>query len=516
MKAEKNILIIGAGIGGRLLQRDIENGYRSYRIIGFLDDNVKPGRLNVLGKIKDCPKIIHRHTVDEIVIAIPSADGSLVRKVLLNNLYNRIPIKIVPRSQRVIGEWDVRYEEIKHNTPEDFLGRPFTQQNVDRLRNFYRNKVVFVTGGAGSIGSEIVVQLLDLKVKKVIVYDNSEYLLFMLDQRLSEMGQRKRCELVIGSILNERKVDDLLRKLKPDIIFHAAAYKHVPLMHENPDESISVNLIGTKRVVDAAIRNKIKSFTYVSTDKAVNPTSVMGATKKLSEYYIKSVKKTKTKFHIVRFGNVINSTGSVLPLFERQIELHGYVAVTHKKMKRFFMSIREAAQLVIESTALNKENAVHLLNMGELIDIYEIALCLLSAKGLIPHIDVEIRVTGLRKGEKLAEELYTESERKNLLRTKDNRFFSLEYDENSPFDIQAVIAELEEAVAQNGDQDILLGKLKGLFPSLILKTSQPPKIYNSKRGGRKNYRSPRGPSQLKRPTNRVDASKRHRSASVRG
>jgi len=466
-RIEKSILIIGAGRAGRLLENDIQKKYHSYRVIGFMDDKVSSGRLKILGKIRDCQKIANRYAIDEMVIAIPSADGSVIRKVLIENINNRIPLKIVPRSQRVVGESDVRYEEVKDVDPEDFLGRPFIHKNVNRLKRFYKGKVVFVTGGAGSIGSEIVRQLLDLGVRRVIVYDSSEYLTFLLEQQLQEMGQRDRCDLIIGSVQNSEKLDHLFKKLKPDIVFHAAAYKHVHLQEDNIDESISNNVIGTKRVVDAAIRNNITLFTYISTDKAVNPTSIMGATKKLGEYYINAVKRAKTKFHVVRFGNVINSHGSVLPLFERQIAMHRYVTITHKKMKRFFMSIREAAQLVIETTASNKENSVHLLNMGELIDVYEIALCLISAKNLLPHEDVEIRVTGLRKGEKLVEELYTQSEGKNLQKTEDNRIFSLEYDEENPFDIQAVIAELEDGLRKNASHQELRNSLQKLFPSLM-------------------------------------------------
>ncbi|HSX41746.1 MAG TPA: polysaccharide biosynthesis protein [Candidatus Saccharimonadales bacterium] len=467
-RIEKSILIIGAGDAGQLLSRDIAKNYRSYQVIGFLDDNIKEAKLPILGKISDCQKVVNKYAVDEIVIAVPSADGKLIRTILLANLTNRLPIRIVPRSQRVISKSLVRYEEVKDIQPEDFLGRPFVRNNVDRLKRYYRDKTVFVTGGAGSIGSEIVRQLVDLEVKKVVVYDNSEYLIFMLEQQLKERGQRDRCDLIIGSILNDDKLDHLFKTIKPDIVFHAAAYKHVHLMQDNIDESVHNNVIGTKRAIDAAIKNNILLQTFISTDKVVNPTSVMGATKKLCEYYINSLDKAKVKFNVVRFGNVINSNGSVLPLFERQIILHRYVTITHRKMERFFMSIREAAQLVIESTATGETDSIHVLNMGELINIYEVALCLIRSKNLLPTQDVEVRVMGLRKGEKLIEELYTKTEQANLSQTKDSRILALKNRDIPERDINEIIADLGKKIESDRHNLSLRAALKEIFPTLKL------------------------------------------------
>ncbi len=465
-RIDKNILIVGAGSAGHLLSKDIRKNYPTYRISGFIDDRPNPKMGDVLGGIDDFPEIISKYLIDEIILAIPSADGKLVRRILLANLNNRIPIKIVPRSQRIIGRSIVCYEEVKDIKPEDFLGRPFIRRDVERLKQFYAHKTVFVTGGAGSIGSEIVNQLVDLEAEKVIVYDNSEYLMFMLEQQLKERGILWRTELVIGSILNKDKLSRLFRHYQPDLVFHAAAYKHVHLMEDNIDESILNNVIGTKRVVDAAIENNIKVLTFISTDKVVNPTSVMGATKKLCEYYICSLNPPTTQFNIVRFGNVINSRGSALPLFERQIDLHRYVTVTHKKMERFFMSIREAAQLVVESTASEAYNHIHVLNMGELINIYEVAQSLIRAKNLIPGEDVEIRITGLRRGEKMIEELYTQEEKKNLRRIKGSRILSLKRSEACPFAISDAFSEFESVLSQDDSQRILPRKLKTYFPSL--------------------------------------------------
>lgn len=469
-RAEKNILIVGAGSAGQLLAADIQNHYPTYRITGFVDDEPDAGLKDILGGIDDFPDITAKYLIDEIILAIPSADGKLVRRILLQNLGNRIPIKIVPRDQRVIGESIVRYKKVKELDPEDFLGRPFIRHNIDRLKEFYTDKVVFVTGGAGSIGSEIVRQLVDLDAKKVIVYDNSEYLTFMLEQQLKESARLHKCELIVGSILNKHKLSRVLKEYKPDILFHAAAYKHVHLMQDNTDESINNNVIGTKHVIDAAVENEIGVVTFISTDKVVNPTSVMGATKKLCEYYIGSLKPTQTKFNIVRFGNVINSNGSALPLFERQIELYRYVTVTHKKMERFFMSIREAAQLVIESTANGHYNQIHVLNMGELINIYEVALSLIRSKNLMPDEDVEVKITGLRKGEKMVEELYTKEEEKNLRKSDESRIFSLKNVESCPFNIHEVITGFQTMLEQGESQKKFQRRIQELFPSLKITT----------------------------------------------
>ncbi|MEK7181945.1 MAG: polysaccharide biosynthesis protein [Patescibacteria group bacterium] len=461
----KNILIIGAGKAGRLLEKDIRENHLECRVVGFVDDKPTKG-VSLLGKIKDVSVILESYRVDELVIAIPSADGVLVRSILLENKGNRVPIRIVPREQRIVGASQVAYKDVKNLHPEDFLGRPFVRKNVDRLKKFYKGKVVFVTGGAGSIGSEIVRQLIDLEVKKVVVYDSSEYLVFLLEQQLKERNQLSHCQLVVGSILHDNKLDYLFSTIKPDVVFHAAAYKHVHLMQDNIDEAIYNNVIGTKRVIDAAVANKVKLFTFISTDKVVNPTSVMGATKKLCEYYISCLKSPSTKFNIVRFGNVINSNGSALPLFERQMDLYGYVTVTHEKMQRFFMSIREAAQLVIESTAFGKSNTIHILNMGELIGIYDVALCLIRSRNMVVGEDIEVRITGLRKGEKMIEELYTATEEGEMKTDRSKKYFTLKNTQACPRDVFTLFQELEEQVKKGRSHSSLQKTMKSIFPSL--------------------------------------------------
>lgn len=468
MSLKKNVLIVGGGLGGRLLKKDILNNYPYIKIIGFLDDqNICDKDIELLGKIDDFQKVNNTFKIDEIIIAIPSADGEVIRKIILSNLENNIPIKIVPRDQRIISSSKVKYSDIKDVDLEDFLGIRILKKNTEKLKTFYKNKTILITGGAGSIGSEIVRQLLDLGSKKIIVYDNSEYLIFNLDQNLKERGiPKQKYQLIIGDILNKGKFDRIVHQLKPDMIFHAAAYKHVYLMEDNIDEAIRNNVLGTQTVIDTAIKYKIKNFIFISTDKVVNPKGIMGATKKLCEYYVNYCRGTRTVFNIVRFGNVINSHGSVLPLFERQIKERKYVTITHKEIKRYFMSIREAAQLVITSAANRKEGQVFVLDMGELINVYDIALCLIRSKNLIPNRDVAIKFIGLKRGEKLVEELFTKSERGNIVKTKMDNIFKLKKIEKSPGNIKEYFLKLEKLLTGEQDTKKLRKFLQTMFPTL--------------------------------------------------
>lgn len=467
MAEYKNVLIIGAGNAGKLLEKNIEREHPDCKVIGFADDKKRDSKKNaILGKIDDLSRLNKIYKVDEMVIAIPSAGGKLVRKILLNNLKNRTPIKIVPRSQRIISHNDVKYGEIRPLEAEDFLGRPFIKKYVQKLERFYKDKTILITGGAGSIGSEIVRQLIDIGTKKVIVYDNSEYLIFNLDHNLKEKGVRDRCKLIIGSVLNRNKLDYTVKREKPDVIFHAAAYKHVHLMEENIGESIETNVGGTRNAADVAIANNVQQFIFISTDKVVNPTSVMGATKKLGEFYIKSLSLKKTKFGIVRFGNVINSNGSVLPLFERQIKECGYVTVTHKKIERFFMSISEAAQLVISSAARDTSGDIHILNMEDLIKVYEVALCLIRSKNLLSEYDVKINIIGVRRGEKMTEELFTDVEKINLKETEVRDIFCLKNFEKCSIDIRRALDDLLILSQNYPNEEKIRNYLKSIFKTL--------------------------------------------------
>ena len=384
------------------------------------------------------------------------------------NLDNRIPLKIVPRSQGILKEDIVKYTDATDVGIEDFLGRRVVKHDVQEISKFYKDKKVLIIGGAGSIGSEITRQLLELDAKKIIVYDNSEYLIFTLDQSLKELQiDKRKYSLIIGNILNYKKLDSVISVIKPDVVFHAAAYKHVYLMEKNPDEAVINNVMGTKNVIDISIRNNVAEFVFISTDKVVNPTNIMGATKKIMEYYIEDINHFSTKINIVRFGNVINSNGSVLPTFLRQIDELKYVTVTHPEIKRFFMSLREASRLVINSLIISGQGEIYVLDMGELINIREVAQCTIRSKGYIPDKDVIIKYIGLKSGEKLVEELYTDDEKRNLIDTGFTNIRKLKNKEKSKKKISVIIKELLDLVNYQ-DPIKLKSYLKSIFPTLKL------------------------------------------------
>ena len=462
----KKIVIVGAGIAGRLLEQDIEHHYPDMAVAGFIDDMKRNGT-KILGKIDDLEEVLDRYRVDEVVIAIPSADGSLIRRILLNNIKNRVPIRIVPREQRVIRHNDVQYEFVRDLTGEDWLGRAPVRRNINKLEKYYKNKVVLVTGGAGSIGSEIVRQLLELKVRKVVVLDNSEGLVYALTQELKEGKVSKaRFMIMIGSVVDRVRTDEVVKAARPNIVFHAAAYKHVHLMEDCAGEAVKTNVLGTLNVAEAAVKYGVERFVLVSTDKAVNPTSVMGATKKIAEQCVQGLSTKKTIFSIVRFGNVINSQGSVLPMFDRQVTQRREVTITDKRMKRYFMSIREAAQLVIMSATRMAQGAIYVLNMGDLISVYEVAQCVVRGHNLMPDKDIRIKVVGCRPGEKMFEELFEQAEKKSVRKTSLPNIWRLQNGQTRKNSQDQVTKQLQQMTEQPNGNKKIIAFLKARFPTL--------------------------------------------------
>lgn len=463
---KKKIIIIGAGIAGRLLDADIKRNYKNCEVVGFVDDTNR-AKIKILGKIAEIEGVLDRYKVDEVVIAIPSAEGALVRRILMINVNNRVPIRIVPREQRVIRHNDVQYKMVRDLTDEDWLGRAPVRTSINSLEKYYQNKTVLVTGGAGSIGSEIVRQLLELRVKKVAVMDNSEFLVYALDQELKEAKVKKaKYELMVGSVVDRTRTEEIIKQVKPGIVFHAAAYKHVHLMEQYVGEAIKTNVLGTKNVVDAAMRYGAEKFVQVSTDKAVNPASVMGATKKIAELYVQQRQSKATSFSIVRFGNVINSQGSVLPMFSRQVLERREVTVTDKRMERYFMSIREAAQLVIMSATRMTQGAIYVLNMGDLISVNEVAQCVIRSHNLIPGKDVAIKVVGRRPGEKMVEELFAKEEKKSVRKTSLPNIWRLHNGARTSKQNDEIIGNLQQMVERPQSNAKIRAYLKKLFPTL--------------------------------------------------
>lgn len=408
----KKLLIIGAGSAGNMIAKEIINHKETsakYKIVGFLDDD--PNKKNaagisVVGKIIDAKSVIKKHEIEEVIIAIPSAGRKLINKIVNELSGISVKIKIVPGLYEII-EGNVRLSQIRDIEPSDLLGRQEIGFDIEKILPFYKDKVIFITGAGGSIGSEILLQLLKLPVKKVVGLGHGENSIHDL---ISRVSVDKRFDYVIGDIKDRKKLEFELKKFKPDIFFHAAAHKHVPLMEEYPDEAVKNNIIGTYNCAQSAIKTKTSNFILISTDKAVNPTSVMGATKRIAEKIVLSLNELQntTNFSLTRFGNVLSSRGSVIPIFTEQIKKGGPITVTHDEITRFFMSIPEAARLVIKSASV-KEGNIFVLDMGEQVKIVDLAKNLIKLYGFNEN-DIPIVFTGLRPGEKMYEEILMDSE----------------------------------------------------------------------------------------------------------
>jgi FlaA1/EpsC-like NDP-sugar epimerase len=410
-----NVLIFGAGNSGMLTYDAIKNDTKNgFEVVGFIDDDErKIGKKINLIKVYSLSEIndefIKKHYVEDVIISIQNIDPSRLLQIT-GSLFNLgLKVKIVPPVQSWI-DGDLSVGQIKEVKIEDLLGRePITIKNPD-LEEQYDNKVILITGAAGSIGSEICRKVSLYNYKKLILVDNAESALYDIQQEFRQKGLTN-INAIVADVRNRTRIDQIFNQHKPKIVFHAAAYKHVPLMENNPFEAVSVNIGGTKNVVDIAIKHSIDKFVLISTDKAVNPTNVMGATKRIAELYVSCLKgKGHTKFITTRFGNVLGSNGSVIPLFKRQIEKGGPLTVTHKDITRYFMTIPEACQLVLEAAAMGNGGEIFVFDMGEPIKIFNLAKNMIILSGLRYPEDIDIKITGLRPGEKIYEELLADGE----------------------------------------------------------------------------------------------------------
>ncbi len=414
------VLIIGAGQAGKLIAEDIkEREDSAFEIVGFVDDDkTKSGKSfhgsRVLGKVADLRQVAIDCGAEELLIAMPSGRGGLVRDVVNKTIGLKLEYKILPRLSEVLLQ-DFKEDYIKYIRklqPEDLLGGEILKSDQLEISDYAKDQVILVTGAAGSIGSELSRQVVAHGAKKVVLYDWWENGVFELRNQLVESYPEADIVYVIGDIKDRIKLNQVMSRYHPNTVFHAAAYKHVPLMEDNPAEAVKNNILGTKTVAEVAIRQGVKKFILVSTDKAVNPTNIMGATKRAAEkiIHILSQSQSDTVFCAVRFGNVINSNGSAIPFFERQIERGGPVTVTDKEMTRFFMTIPEAVHLILQSWVMGENNDLFVLDMGEAVKIYELARLLIAIHGYVPDEDIKIKIIGLRPGEKLYEEVLTEEE----------------------------------------------------------------------------------------------------------
>ena len=405
----ENVLIYGAGEAGVLLVKESRiNPNFSYRIVGFLDDNPnkKGGKvygLKVLGGLEDVEKIVKKNDVSKIIISMPSVEQSKISNILkeLNKLKD-VSVKILPNVDNLIEEGNLS-TQLRNIKLEDLLGREEIKINTKEVFDFIQDKIVFVTGGGGSIGSELINQIAKYNPKKIINIEINENTSYLMELELKRKYPYLDYKTEIASVRDLNKLDMLFNKYKPEILFHAAAHKHVPLMENNPEEAIKNNIFGTKNVAECSLKYKLESVVLISTDKAVNPTNVMGATKRVCEMIFQkySEKDSNTKFMAVRFGNVLGSNGSVIPIFSKLIEEGKNLTLTHKDIIRYFMTIPEAAQLVIEAATIGKGGEILILDMGEPVKIYDLAKNMIKLSGS----NVGIDIVGLRPGEKLFEEL---------------------------------------------------------------------------------------------------------------
>ena len=426
---EKNrparVMIVGAGQAGALILKEMKTSekFHGYPVCMVDDDKDKLGRVidgvSIAGSREDIGKLVRDKAIDEIYVAIPTASPEDIRDILKICQETGCQVKMLPGVYQLING-EITISRFRKVEIEDLLGREPVQTNLDEIMGYVKGKVVLVTGGGGSIGSELCRQLAGHQVKQLIIFDIYENNAYEIQQELRRIYPQLDLVVLIGSVRNTNRLEDLFRTYRPDIVYHAAAHKHVPLMEDSPCEAVKNNVMGTYKTTRAAIKYGVRRFILISTDKAVNPTNIMGASKRLCEMIIQmSNQKSRTEFVAVRFGHVLGSNGSVIPLFKQQIENGGPVTVTHKDIIRYFMTIPEAVSLVIQAGAYAKGGEIFVLNMGKPVKILDMAENLIRLSGYEPYKDIDICFTGLRPGEKLYEELLMDEE--GLQKTENER-----------------------------------------------------------------------------------------------
>lgn len=442
--AIKRTLLIGAGEAGNIILKEMKNsGNANRKVVGIIDDNIaKKGMLvqgiKIIGTQNDIIAKSRELWVDEIIIAIPSAKRENIKKIIDICKETGCELKILPGIYQLVNG-EVSVNVLRNVEIEDLLARDKINISTEEIETEIKNKKVLVTGGGGSIGSELCRQIAQFNPEKLIIVDFYENNAYEIQNELMKRYPFLNLTVLIASVRNYNRIEDIFKEYKPDIVFHAAAHKHVPLMEESPTEAIKNNVIGTLNVVKASDKYSVKKFILISSDKAVNPTNIMGASKQMCEMIIQSYnKKSLTCYCSVRFGNVLGSNGSVVPLFKKQIETGGPVTVTHPDIVRYFMTIKEAVSLVLQSCVLAEGGELFVLDMGEPVNIAEMAKTLIKLSGLVPDKDIKIEYIGLRPGEKMYEELLFNEEK--FIKTSNNLIF---IGKPKEFDEDKFLEELE-------------------------------------------------------------------------
>jgi len=476
-KSDKNVLIYGAGIAGLITKRTIEQDpIIQYHITGFVDDNIKLKKSRIenlpIYHTDDLSQLIKIKQIDKLIIAIQKPSILNRNRVVDVCLSQGVEVLNVPSAKSWI-DGHLSVNQLQKVRVDDLLGRDPIALNSDKIANELQNKTILVTGAAGSIGSGLVREIEQFRPKLLILLDQAESPLYDLQQELK--SSKVHLEVVIGDICSEPRMRNLFTTLAPDYVFHAAAYKHVPMMESNPTEAVETNVKGTKNIVDLALEFGVKKFVFISTDKAVNPTNVMGASKRIAEMYVQFAnKKNKTQFVTTRFGNVLGSNGSVIPLFEKQIQKGGPITVTDERVTRFFMTIPEACQLVLEAAAMGHGGEVFVFDMGEPVKIIDLAKKMIALSGLKLGEDIQIQVTGLRPGEKLYEELLASEE--NTITTHHNKILIAKLREVEHENIQQIENLIECFREQDNTQTVRQMKL--LVPEFFSNNSEFTKLDN--------------------------------------
>ncbi len=469
------VVIFGAGEAGIIAKRTIDRDAKSnFKVVSFFDDDSKKTKRVLEGiKIRNGELLAEYFTKNEVEFLIISSQQ--VRRSRLNEiteicLQHQVKILNVPAPNTWING-ELSFKQIKQVKIDDLLGREEIKLTKDKINAEIRDKVVLITGAAGSIGSEIVRQLLRFSPKKLILLDQAESALYEMEMELSRSNNFERLEIVIGDISNLKRMEKLMEVLRPHIIFHAAAYKHVPMMENNPSEAVLTNVKGTKILADLAVKFEVEKFVMVSTDKAVNPTNVMGASKRIAEIYTQSLnnQSNTTKFVTTRFGNVLGSNGSVIPLFKKQIDNGGPITVTHPEITRYFMTIPEACQLVIEAGVSGKGGEIFIFDMGKSVKIVDLAKKMIELSGLEVDKDIQIIFSGLRPGEKLYEELLNDTE--NTLPTHHKQIMIAKVREYNFEEISQKVTHLIQLLEQDNNA-ILVKEMKTIVPEYISNNSE--------------------------------------------
>jgi FlaA1/EpsC-like NDP-sugar epimerase len=479
----KKALIVGAGAAGeKILREIIENYQLRYHVVGFIDDDLeKQGRsihgVHVLGNVTRLPYILEKVNIEEILIAVPSASGDQIRHIVEACRECNVSYKILPGIGELI-DGRVSLKILRDISYEDLLGRSPVHLDITGIRNYVDSKTVLITGCGGSIGSELCRQVLKYQPRSIILVDASEENLFNIHMELQNIRYCRNCVAILGQVQNKQLMDDVFKKFKPQVVFHAAAYKHVPMLEKNPWEAVFNNIVGSSIVMDMSVKYHVERFVLVSTDKAVRPTNVMGASKRVTELIMQCLQGNGTRFMAVRFGNVVGSSGSVIPLFRHQIEQGGPVIVTHPEVNRFFMTIPEASQMILQAGTMGEGGEIFILRMGTPVKIVDMARDLIRLSGKEPDVDIKIVFTGLREGEKLYEELITVGE--DILPTGHEKVMVLRSNscfngaENPQEAKKQLYREIDELVkiASRHDSKGIKAKLKEIIPEFMTQENE--------------------------------------------